>query len=317
MVDSRPFDQEESSDKIRNGILSLTHIARLKCINNAHIITDIGCTPYHLIEPVLKKKTAKSLKQIELQSPQIIADSEELWKELLKRDFPDRPLAYITIENGTNNVTIPSRQLYDRYLRERELQRQNAVGNLKQITQKLKEMKNKNKLTAIDRALPSGRPKQSFRQAATPTKVFKSSMLQKARTLNKQRVRNFIQPGQNKVFNPGSTSNGTINLTKLGSSIPKASLPTSIKRVDNSSIRVRSGAVHTAPNGMIKPGRVSRPSTPVSKPVNYNLRNRSTADITDSRERKLEITSTTTSSSATPARERLKKSKAYIHIHNT
>lgn len=199
-----------------NGILSLTHIARLKCINNAHLINDIGTTPYHLIEPVLMKKTAKSLKQIESQSPQIIKDSEELWKNLVKRDFPDRPI---------NQLNLTSRSLYDKYLVERDNQRKNAVGNLKLMTKKLNDMKNKNKVKSINKVLPPMKRTRSVTSNSnnSTTQIFKSSLLQKARVANKQRVRHFTQPkttvmNTNKISKPIQTSN---NWVKLGQKISK------------------------------------------------------------------------------------------------
>lgn len=172
-----------------NGVISLTHLARLKCINNAHLINDIGCTPYHLIEPVLVKKTAKSLKQIEEQSPHLIADSENLWKSLIGRDFPDRPLTLAVFNNG-RRVNMKSRKLYDKYINDREIQRKNAVGNFKQITKNLKDLKNKNKVKSIDKFLPV---KKQRTPSIPKQQPFKSSLLQKARVVNKQRVQNFVQ----------------------------------------------------------------------------------------------------------------------------
>lgn len=197
-------------EKMKNGVLSLTHIARLKCINNAHIINDIGTTPYHLIEPVLMKKTAKSLRQIESVSPQIIADSEPLWKSLVKRDFPDRPINQTVLRNG-KKVNISSRNLYDKYFKEREAQRQNATNNIKQIVRNLNEIKNKNKVKAINRVLPSNKPKMSYNRPTTNQHAFKSSLLQKARVANKQRVRNFSQAKNNSRI-----LNNKVELVKIG-----------------------------------------------------------------------------------------------------
>lgn len=191
-----------------SGTLSLTHIARLRCINNAHLINDIGSTPYHLIEPVLVKKTAKSLKQIEEQSPHIISDSEKLWKSLISRDFPDRPLTHSVSENG-RRVNLKSRALYDKYITERDLQRKTAVGNFKQITKSLNDQKNRNKVKSIENFTPPSRSRISSIPKQQP---FKSSLLQKARVANKQRVRNFAQPKT--VFRQPAPT----NLIRLGKS---------------------------------------------------------------------------------------------------
>lgn len=198
------------------GVISLTQLARVKCINNAHLINDIGSTPYHLIEPILVKKTAKSLKQIEEQSPHIIADSEQLWKSLISRDFPDRPLTHPVSENG-RRVNMKSRKLYDKYIHDRELQRKNAVGNLRQITKNLSDMKNKNKVKSIDNFLPTKRQRVMTISKQQP---FKSSLLQKARVAHKQRVRNFVQP------KPVILQKPSFEMVKLGK-------PSNVKRSFN------------------------------------------------------------------------------------
>ncbi|ODV86094.1 hypothetical protein CANARDRAFT_190940, partial [[Candida] arabinofermentans NRRL YB-2248] len=131
---------------------SLTQLARIKCIQNAHLINDIGIAPYHLIEPILKKKSANSLKLMELQSPQIIANSEPLWRSLIKRDFNDRPLDLITIKNG-KKLKFKARDLYYKYLKERENQRLLAAENLKLITKQLTIEKNKNKIKALNHVI--------------------------------------------------------------------------------------------------------------------------------------------------------------------
>ncbi|TID29714.1 hypothetical protein CANINC_001727 [Pichia inconspicua] len=204
-------------EKQNKGVISLTQLARLKCINNAHLINDIGSTPYHLIEPILVKKTAKSLKQIEEQSPHIIADSENLWKLLISRDFPDRPLTHPISENG-RRVNMKSRKLYDKYINDREVQRQNAVGNLKQITKNLNSMKNKNKVKSIDNFLPMKRQRV---MTLPKQQSFKSSLLQKARVVHKQRVRHFLQP---KPVISQQSSFGMVRLEK------SATLATNVKR---------------------------------------------------------------------------------------
>lgn len=231
----------DQGDTTTNGILSLTHIARLKCINNAHLINDIGTTPYHLIEPVLMKKTAKSLKQMESQSPQIIKDSEELWKNLLRRDFPDRPIS---------QLDSTSRNLYDKYSMERDDQRRNAVGNLKMITKKLNDMKNKNKVKSINKVLPPVKKSRSIGSATitTPTtQVFKSSLLQKARVANKQRVRNFIQPKttMNQISKPKpkpkpnfiQPSNTWVRLGQKINNTPVRQIPTPTRPISSAPVK--------------------------------------------------------------------------------
>ncbi|VEU23789.1 DEKNAAC104940 [Brettanomyces naardenensis] len=168
----------------RTGVLSLVHLARLKCIQNAHIINEIGCTPYHLIEPVLRKKTAKSLKLIEQQSPQIIPYSGPLWQSFIARDFSDRPLEQFQVRGG-KRCRIPARELYEKYLEERDRQRRQAAVTLKQLTRNLTLQKNKHKVKTLDHVILPIRGGRKFEVSSNPT--FRSSLLEKARHQNKLR----------------------------------------------------------------------------------------------------------------------------------
>lgn len=273
-------------DNLKNGLLSLTHIARLKCINNAHIINDIGSTPYHLIEPVLMKKTAKSLKQLEAKSPQIISDSEPLWKALIKRDFPDRPNNQTIFKNGKKN-NIPSRILYDKYLKEREQQRLNAAHNIKQITKNLKEMKNRNKVKALNKVLPSNKPKLNYSNNNN-THVFKSNLLQKARVLNKQRVRNFsnLSNNHNKVIN---TNLGLVKINKsLNNNI--------IKPLNNNDRKMGNSGCNKRQRIDLSDSKNSMDNNKRQKPTNNNLNN----NLKDNN---------------VVNKEKSKKSKSYIYIN--
>jgi hypothetical protein len=255
----------DSGEIIKNGVLSLTHIARLKCINNAHIINDIGRTPYHLIKPVLMKKTAKSLKQIEKISPQIILDSEELWKDLLKRDFPDRPINQTILKNG-EKLNISSRNLYDKYSNERENQRKNAIDNYKLITKNLNDMKNKNKVKSINKILPMKSSKSQKSHSTNSTSshhTFKSSLLQKARVANKQRVRNFSQP-KNIIPNKLSTINlkNSDNLVIINQRINNN--PTD-RRVISKQIQKPISSSSTSLSSSLGKRKLDTPFTPINK----------------------------------------------------
>lgn len=283
---------ETPQEKAKTGVLSLTHLARLKCINNAHIINDIGITPYHLIEPVLMKKTAKSLRNIESMSPQIISDAEPLWKALVKRDFPDRPDSQIIPQNG-KKVSISSRNLYDKYVKEREQQRQNAASNLRQITRNLDEIKNKNKVKAINKVLPSNKPRLPYSRGNTNNtgNNFKSSLLQKARVLNKQRVRNFSQSQSKPIMH-----SNTIGLVKIGSA-------------SNTSSR----SILSSP--------ISSPQKP-NRPIPIPSSTPSITKIPTSNKKRADSSSTNILGvkrqriNNTDPKERTKKSKSYVYLNN-
>ncbi|KAG7885194.1 hypothetical protein KL938_001451 [Ogataea parapolymorpha] len=171
----------------RKGPLSLTQLARIKCIQNAHLINDIGQAPYHLVEPILKKKTAKALRVIEEQSPQIVAHDDPLWQCLIQRDFSERPCEQITIKNG-RKTKVPARELYEKYAGERELQRRTATQNLRQITRNLTLERNKNKVKAVDHIVT---PK-SIRKPIVVSRP-RSVLLQRAMQQNKMRAQYLSQ----------------------------------------------------------------------------------------------------------------------------
>ncbi|GMG21276.1 unnamed protein product [Ambrosiozyma monospora] len=179
----------------RTGALKLTQICKLKCMQNSHLINDIGSAPYHLVEPILKKKSAKSLKVIESNSPQIIPHSDPLWKSLVERDFSDRPSERTTIKKG-KQARVPSRELYDIYSKEREEQRNKAAAKLRLLNKNLSMEKNKTKVKALNHiVIPTNNKKAQQREVINGG--FKSSLLQKAKHQNRMRAQFMSQSQKN------------------------------------------------------------------------------------------------------------------------
>ncbi|KAI1354086.1 RNA polymerase II transcription factor SIII subunit A-domain-containing protein [Xylaria sp. FL0043] len=70
-------------------VKSLVELCTAVCIRNIKDITDIGTIPYAIARPILLKvDSAVQLRQIEVNSPQLAADTTEFWKRLIARDFP-------------------------------------------------------------------------------------------------------------------------------------------------------------------------------------------------------------------------------------
>ncbi|KAI0817752.1 RNA polymerase II transcription factor SIII subunit A-domain-containing protein [Xylaria sp. FL0064] len=70
-------------------VKSLVELCTAVCIRNIKDITDIGTIPYAIARPILLKvDSAVQLRQIEVNSPQLAADTAEFWKRLIARDFP-------------------------------------------------------------------------------------------------------------------------------------------------------------------------------------------------------------------------------------
>lgn len=130
-------------------VLSLYDIALAKCLQLSARITDVGDIPYPLIKPVLRRFNAKQLCQVELNSPLLTPESDELWAQLIERDFPDRPQLKRNLKLDGNDGEMPNKLLYKRYCDERELLRASSAQRLRKMTQKLQKEKLKNSIVPI------------------------------------------------------------------------------------------------------------------------------------------------------------------------
>lgn len=71
---------------------SLYDLCMRTCIKNVELITDVGDMSYLQIRDVLIHVTsAKQLKQLEQNSPQIVGEDAEIWREIIQRDFFRKP----------------------------------------------------------------------------------------------------------------------------------------------------------------------------------------------------------------------------------
>ncbi|KAL4889757.1 RNA polymerase II transcription factor SIII subunit A-domain-containing protein [Aspergillus ambiguus] len=68
---------------------SLLQLATASATRNVKFLNDIGTIPYSLARPfLLKIESPEKLRTLELQSPHLIKEDEELWLEFIKRDIP-------------------------------------------------------------------------------------------------------------------------------------------------------------------------------------------------------------------------------------
>ncbi|ODV80383.1 uncharacterized protein CANTADRAFT_49873, partial [Suhomyces tanzawaensis NRRL Y-17324] len=130
--------------------LSLAELATNKIIQNIGKINDIGATPFHLLAPVLERMNAKQLNQIESTSPQIVPESDKLWRILIEKDFPNRPLP---TKKAVETEVMPNRAAYHKYLEDRESFRNDLARRLRRITEKLKLEKSANKIVKVQELL--------------------------------------------------------------------------------------------------------------------------------------------------------------------
>ncbi|CAX44615.1 conserved hypothetical protein [Candida dubliniensis CD36] len=158
----RPPTQIKKSTK---KLPSLVDISLLKIKKHIHSLTDIGTTPYHLLEPVLQQIPAKQLNELELNCQQLLPYSDKLWMKLIQKDFPDRPTPPPSSSSTTTPIKLnpkikafcgldmPYKSLYYKYCQDRDEFRKDSAKRLRHANKSLERQKSKNKIVAIDEVL--------------------------------------------------------------------------------------------------------------------------------------------------------------------
>ncbi|KAA8897722.1 hypothetical protein TRICI_006685 [Trichomonascus ciferrii] len=117
--------------------------------------------------------SAKQLIEIERNSAQIKARSDEVWRRLVMKDFPDRPVP-----------TANFRKAYVKYFKEKEKHLQNASIRLREGMKKLEEEKASRTITSLEvdpRAAKARAKFKASRAAPSGSRVIQKAM-QSART---------------------------------------------------------------------------------------------------------------------------------------
>lgn len=179
-----------------NKVPSLVQIARAKLMHNVSYIDDTGPTPFRLLEPVLQRMNAKQLQRIEATSPQIMPESDALWLKLIEKDFPTRPLTIKIVSAHS----MPHKDLYDKYVHDRESFRQDSTKRLRKINERLKLEKLANQIVKVQELLKD--PTVRRRPIRTPSSYSYSRTLPKNSILGK--ARRDLQ-GRLLMFTTGST----------------------------------------------------------------------------------------------------------------
>lgn len=69
---------------------TLKYLALQQCLKLAPYIEDVGNARYDIVKPLLARMSARQLSQLEKASPHLMAHSDELWRDLIAKDYPDR-----------------------------------------------------------------------------------------------------------------------------------------------------------------------------------------------------------------------------------
>lgn len=142
-------------------IPKLTEISVSMCVRHVNNITDLGDLPYHLVRPILLKMPAKQLDVVETASGNLMPFSDELWQELIQKDFPTRPHNVISKVRAR---TMPYKNLYLQYVEEQEQFKKNSTERLKHMTNIIKQKKSENSIVELDGILrdPTVRVQKSY-----------------------------------------------------------------------------------------------------------------------------------------------------------
>lgn len=168
----------------------LRDLAAQKCVQNVALLHDVGDTPFHILRPILCRMSARQLDLIESKSCQIVPYSDQLWPNLIARDFPNRPLA----SRPLIDTPMPHKALYFKYLAEREALQRDSAQRLRSMTQRLRQEKSKNAITPVKHLLRD----PTIRRRPVLTSWLKSSqslsslsIVQRARRETRERLRLF------------------------------------------------------------------------------------------------------------------------------
>ncbi|KAI5954737.1 hypothetical protein KGF57_003760 [Candida theae] len=174
-----------SNYKHPSGLPTLLHLSQLCIKRHLSQLQDVGTTPYHLLASVLSLMSAKQLDQLESLSTQLTPHSDELWKQLILKDFPDRPVELGSVEslNKLKFEKMPYKSLYYKYVKQRDDFRKDSAKRLRHLNESMNKEKARNKIVAVDKLMrdPSVRYRQSFRNGQQSSSLYnKNTILGKA-----------------------------------------------------------------------------------------------------------------------------------------
>lgn len=110
---------------------SLKQLAQRQCIRLASNIVDIGCARYEIVEPILRRLNGRQLAEIESRCPSVRKHSDDLWRLLIQREFPERALppppyrnAYYTLCQDKETQMVAARERLRANQRQYEAQKE-------------------------------------------------------------------------------------------------------------------------------------------------------------------------------------------------
>ncbi|KAI7686463.1 hypothetical protein SSS_07243 [Sarcoptes scabiei] len=109
-------------------VINVSKVFRLQdiCIkvlmNHVDKIYEVGDLPYFILKPVFSKCSVQQLRRIEAYNPQLIEDTDELWRDFCEKEFKNKRL---------NDSEFDSwRDLYNHLIEEREEKLKKITNNI-------------------------------------------------------------------------------------------------------------------------------------------------------------------------------------------
>ena len=141
----------------------LTDLAMATIIKNIRELVSIGdYLPYETVRPILLKvESAKQLRQIELNSPQIQGETAEIWLKLIEKHFP---LEFRTGDRYRPQDPKKWYKVYEKYQKAHDSALEESEKQLKAAFDGIKEDREKNVSKIVNaKMLPRVGKKRSSR----------------------------------------------------------------------------------------------------------------------------------------------------------
>ncbi|KAI1123358.1 hypothetical protein F5Y10DRAFT_251951 [Nemania abortiva] len=147
-------------------VKSLVELCTAVCLRNIKDIDNMGDIPCTLVRPMLLKiDNVAQLRQIELNSPHLEAETVECWKRFIERDFP---VLYGRHQYAPSNPRS-WHKIYNKYLKEDREAKRKAEEKLKNAFKEIKKEKDENVSRVVNYdsrklpGLPRDRAQRGFR----------------------------------------------------------------------------------------------------------------------------------------------------------
>jgi elongin-A len=138
------------------GARSLVDVCTRTCIKHVAKVDNLGDLPYHLARPILQKvNKPDQLREIELNSSQIEGETEELWRRLIARDFPNWEKKNYIPKNPRSWYKV-----YERYKREEKAEIAEAEAQLLATFGAIKNEAESKRSTIVSQQLMPRLPKE-------------------------------------------------------------------------------------------------------------------------------------------------------------